>query len=284
MSRGQRNGSLFSRPGAATFFIQVAPQLTSRGWVDPVPDPLLLRKSGSAGDRTRDLYICSQKLWPLDHRGGPYMIPSQLNLKNQISTAFFCHAGWQLVLSVSLCTLFIAERAFRIYGKHFHYDVSSQEDSLQPQCCCCWFCAEFQVLSKYTTYRRSCGCNTAVTVQQPKDVGTKKTLQRLPTLKAAKCASSKSCRSQFCWRKTDPWDVSSWRGSIHVLWDATAVSVREWFPTFRRIVVPSSSKVSSPNHPKRRRHIPTTSNLALLNSVVILHSFAFLDPCIHLWN
>jgi len=41
--------------------------LTSRGWVDPVPDPLLLRKSGSAGHRTRDLCICSQKLWPLDH-------------------------------------------------------------------------------------------------------------------------------------------------------------------------------------------------------------------------
>jgi len=39
--------------------------------VDPVPDPLLLRKSGSAGDRTRVLCICSQKLWPLDHRGGP---------------------------------------------------------------------------------------------------------------------------------------------------------------------------------------------------------------------
>jgi len=59
---------MFSRPGAATFFTQVAPQLTSRGWVDPVPDPLLLRKSGSAGDRTWDLCICSQKLWPLDHR------------------------------------------------------------------------------------------------------------------------------------------------------------------------------------------------------------------------
>ena len=38
----------------------------SRGWVDPVPDPLLLRKSGSAGDRTRDLCICSQKFWPPD--------------------------------------------------------------------------------------------------------------------------------------------------------------------------------------------------------------------------
>ena len=36
--------------------------------MDPVPDPLLLRKSGNAGDRTRDLCICSQKLWPLDHR------------------------------------------------------------------------------------------------------------------------------------------------------------------------------------------------------------------------
>jgi hypothetical protein len=48
------------------FSIQVAPQLSSRGWVDPVPDPLLLRKSGSAGNRKRDLWICSQELWPLD--------------------------------------------------------------------------------------------------------------------------------------------------------------------------------------------------------------------------
>jgi hypothetical protein len=52
------------------FFFQVAPQLCSRGWVDPVPDPLLLRKSGSAGNRTR-VSGCSQELWPLDHRGGP---------------------------------------------------------------------------------------------------------------------------------------------------------------------------------------------------------------------
>jgi hypothetical protein len=36
------------------FFLQVFPQLYSRGWVDPVPDPLLLRKSGNAGNRTRD--------------------------------------------------------------------------------------------------------------------------------------------------------------------------------------------------------------------------------------
>jgi hypothetical protein len=34
------------------FFFQVAPQLYSRGSVDPVPDPLLLRKCDSAGNRT----------------------------------------------------------------------------------------------------------------------------------------------------------------------------------------------------------------------------------------
>jgi hypothetical protein len=38
--------------------------------VVPVPDPLLLRKPGSAGNRTRDLWICNQKLRRLDHRGG----------------------------------------------------------------------------------------------------------------------------------------------------------------------------------------------------------------------
>jgi hypothetical protein len=35
------------------FSFQVTPELYSRGWVDPVSDPLLLRKSGRAGNRTR---------------------------------------------------------------------------------------------------------------------------------------------------------------------------------------------------------------------------------------
>jgi hypothetical protein len=48
----------------------LALQLYSRGWVDPVPDPLLLGKSGRAGSRARDLWICSQELWPLDRRAG----------------------------------------------------------------------------------------------------------------------------------------------------------------------------------------------------------------------
>jgi hypothetical protein len=35
------------------YFFQVAFQLYSRDWVDPVPDPLLLTKPGSSGNRTR---------------------------------------------------------------------------------------------------------------------------------------------------------------------------------------------------------------------------------------
>jgi hypothetical protein len=35
------------------FFFQVALQSYSRDWVDPVPDPLLLRKSGSARNQTQ---------------------------------------------------------------------------------------------------------------------------------------------------------------------------------------------------------------------------------------
>jgi hypothetical protein len=56
------------------FFFQVAPHLYSWGWLDPVPDPLLLRKSGSAGNRSRDLWICSEGLWSLDHRGGHFFL------------------------------------------------------------------------------------------------------------------------------------------------------------------------------------------------------------------
>jgi hypothetical protein len=45
------------------FFFQAAPQLYSRGWVDPVPDPLLVRTSGGAENRTRTSRSA-------DHRGG----------------------------------------------------------------------------------------------------------------------------------------------------------------------------------------------------------------------
>jgi hypothetical protein len=53
MFRGQRNESL--RPlicfpyRSRYFFFQAAPQLSSRGRVNPVPDPLLLRKLVAQG-------------------------------------------------------------------------------------------------------------------------------------------------------------------------------------------------------------------------------------------
>jgi hypothetical protein len=43
------------------YFFQVAPQLYSWVRVDPVPDPLLLRKSGSAGNRTRTFVSVARK-------------------------------------------------------------------------------------------------------------------------------------------------------------------------------------------------------------------------------
>jgi hypothetical protein len=61
------------------YCFQVAPQLHSRGWVDPVADPLLF--FCSADNRTRDLRIFSQELWPLDHRGGPRNRVAQLYLR-----------------------------------------------------------------------------------------------------------------------------------------------------------------------------------------------------------
>jgi hypothetical protein len=38
--------------------------------VDPVPDPLILRKSGSTGNRTRTSGLAARNSWPPDHRGG----------------------------------------------------------------------------------------------------------------------------------------------------------------------------------------------------------------------
>jgi hypothetical protein len=92
MSRSQRGGTptvvnLFSRPEPLLFF-QVAPHLSSQGWVDPIPDPLLLRKYGITGNRTRDLSVSSQKLWPLNHRGGPVLCNTILNVTSTYQTLF----------------------------------------------------------------------------------------------------------------------------------------------------------------------------------------------------
>jgi hypothetical protein len=68
VSRGQRGGSLTVvnlgfLDRSRYFLYQVARHFSSRGRKDPVPDPLLLRKYGSARNRTWDLCVCSHELW-----------------------------------------------------------------------------------------------------------------------------------------------------------------------------------------------------------------------------
>jgi hypothetical protein len=67
VSHGQSGGSptvvnlsFLDRRGY--FFFQVASHLSSQ---DHVPDPLLVRKSGSAENRTRDLWVSSHQLHPM---------------------------------------------------------------------------------------------------------------------------------------------------------------------------------------------------------------------------
>jgi hypothetical protein len=52
-------------------FFQVAPQLYSRGWVDPRFRPTTSQKIWKRRESNPDLWICNTEHWPLDHRGGP---------------------------------------------------------------------------------------------------------------------------------------------------------------------------------------------------------------------
>jgi hypothetical protein len=57
--------------------------------VDPVPDPLLLRKSGSAGNQTQDLWICSQEdYWTTE---AVFVIEIEILLIDQILDHFVSH-------------------------------------------------------------------------------------------------------------------------------------------------------------------------------------------------
>jgi hypothetical protein len=103
----QRIPMAVSKPEPPLSFY-VAPQLSSRSWVNPVPDPLLLRKSGGAGNQTRDLWICSQKLWPLDHRGGEDRGHCQerandrkLQLSQMIAETTWFRTNWYISSSTS---------------------------------------------------------------------------------------------------------------------------------------------------------------------------------------
>jgi hypothetical protein len=72
--------------------------------VDPVPDPLLLRKSGSAGNQTRDLRACSQELRRLDHRSGRIITYVQQSLSRELclkSKCFCFLTRWMLEIPIT---------------------------------------------------------------------------------------------------------------------------------------------------------------------------------------
>jgi hypothetical protein len=95
------------------FSIQVVPQLSSRGWANPVPDTILLRKSGSAGNRTRDLWICSQEIWPLDYRGGHFC---NKFFKFYVQSMFnICRWGWSLNVEQTFLSVFYSTVYICVY-------------------------------------------------------------------------------------------------------------------------------------------------------------------------
>jgi hypothetical protein len=99
--------SRFSRQ-EPLFSIQVPPQLFSWGWVYRVPYAIILRKSCSARNRTRDLWICSHEFWPLDYRGGTY---EYIPYRNQLYTLRISY----LLFHVLKCTRILSNMNLKIY-------------------------------------------------------------------------------------------------------------------------------------------------------------------------
>jgi hypothetical protein len=94
VSRGQH--SRFSMVVNLTFLDRSCYfSLSSQGWVDPAPDPLLLRKFDIAGIRTQDLWVSSQELWLLDHRGSLSLL-SDLHMISTQFTSFSIHHSYSL--------------------------------------------------------------------------------------------------------------------------------------------------------------------------------------------
>jgi hypothetical protein len=118
------------------FFLQVAPQLYSRGWVDPVPDSLLLRKSGSAGNRIRTSLIGSQDLAVNMYSIGKVKLSLCLvyqALSREGAWGSGCMGPISLTSGTRLCRQFLAPSAFLRWKKPpfpFGYKTSRALESV----------------------------------------------------------------------------------------------------------------------------------------------------------
>jgi hypothetical protein len=89
--------------------------------VDPIPDPPLLRKSGSAGNRTRDLGVSSQKLLTTRLQKSTleveerHLIPSAFSLSVLGSDSIKCSHANEELLKVSFSMRSVSYRRI-IYG------------------------------------------------------------------------------------------------------------------------------------------------------------------------
>jgi hypothetical protein len=108
--------------------------------MDLVPDPLLFRKSGSAENRIRDLWISSQKLWPLDHRGcrrnvsvGNYTLNSTLTCNSLMQYLNLIPSTFSQALSPSLFSTRTCPKFTLSVFSSFHLKTHGCECLL-----CCW--------------------------------------------------------------------------------------------------------------------------------------------------
>jgi hypothetical protein len=86
------------------FSFQAAVLLSSWVWVDPVLNPLLVRKSNCAMNRSRDLWNCSQELWPLDHRGVILKGHNMLGFRPHLKTGIIWYLEYGAIENVQKST------------------------------------------------------------------------------------------------------------------------------------------------------------------------------------
>jgi hypothetical protein len=107
------------------FFFQVAPQLYSQGWVDPIPDPLLLRKSGTAGNRTRSSGSVARNS---DHQTTEAVYPESQKLKTlwlKLLPTDWSTNWWKFLLFVNQWTseiIFLVMKRLKKKMKNFVLD------------------------------------------------------------------------------------------------------------------------------------------------------------------
>jgi hypothetical protein len=104
--RGQRGGSptavnLFSRQQPLFLLSSSSSFMLTRAQWNSFQTQFYTENLVAPGNRTRDLWVCSQKLWPLDHRGGTKLKTRSCFILKVIAFVIFfascCIYNWEPV-------------------------------------------------------------------------------------------------------------------------------------------------------------------------------------------